>query len=131
MANLITNSGRALQTNLVSGLGGIAPKWMGLGSGTTAAAVTDTTLTTEYTTGTFTGYARVVTTPTRTTTSVTNDTISWVASWTLPSAESPAECGNFDQLALGGSLLDHSVFGAITGLGTGDVFQITKTLQYT
>ena len=129
MGNVMTNAGRAIQTNLVSGLGGIAPKWLAIGSGSTTAAVTDTALTTEYTTGTWTGYARFVTTPTRTTTSVTNDTITWSGSWTAGAAQTVAEAGNFDQLAVGGNMLIHGNFTGVA-LNSGDSITINITNQY-
>lgn len=130
MSAVITNAGRAIETNLVSGLGGTAPNYMALGSGTTAAAATDTTLGTEYTTGTWSAYARVHVTPTRTTTSVTNDTISWVGTFTAPASETVGECGLLDALTTG-NLAIHGVFASTSGLSNGDSITVTITEQYT
>ena len=126
MATLITNSGRAIVTNRVTGLGGTAPTYVGIGSGSTAAAATDTALTTEYVTGTWSGYARVNVTPTRTTTSVANDTASFSATFTAPASETVAECGNFDA-STSGNMFIHSVFTGVA-LSSGD--SITCTLTY-
>jgi hypothetical protein len=131
MAIVMTNSGRAVQTNLVSGLGGTAPNYIAIGSGAGTSAAADTTLFTEYTTGTWTGYARLNTTPTRGTTSVTNDTITWQsAAFTAPGAETVTNAGNFDQLASGGNCLIKGDFTGVV-LATGDTLTVKVTLQYT
>lgn len=128
MATLITNSGRAIETNLVSGLGGTAPNYIGIGSGAGTTAAADTTLFTEYTTGTWTGYARVNATPTRTTTTVTNDTIQWQATFTAPAAETVTNAGNFDA-STAGNLFDKGDFTGVA-LASGDSLQITIKHQF-
>lgn len=130
MATVVTNAGRAIQSNLVSGLGGTAPNFIAIGSGAGTAAAADTTLSTEYTTGTWTGYARLNTTPTRTTTSVANDTIQWQsAAFTAPGAETVTNAGNFDASTVG-NLLVHGDFSGIV-LATNDTLTLKITLQYT
>ena len=47
MANVFTNAGKAITTNLVSGLGGSVPKYIGWGTGAGTSNATDTTLFTE------------------------------------------------------------------------------------
>lgn len=129
MATLCTNAGKAIQSNLVSGLGGTAPNYVGIGSGTGTTAATDTTLFTEYTTGTWSGYARVNATPTRITTTVASDTIQWQATFTAPAAETVTNGGNFDA-ATGGNLLDKGDWTGVA-LATGDSIQLTIKHQYT
>jgi hypothetical protein len=129
VATVVSNAGRAIQTNLVSGLGGTAPNYIAIGSGAGTSAVADTTLFTEYTTGTWTGYARVNATPTRATTSVTNDTIKWSGSFTAGASQTVTNAGNFDASANGNML----VKGDFTGvaLANGDSITINISLQYT
>jgi hypothetical protein len=127
-ATVLTNSGRAIKTNLVSGLGGTAPNYVGIGSGSTTAVVADTALTTEYTTGTWTSYARAHPTPTRTTTSVTNDTINWSATFTAGAAQSVFEAANFDAVTAGGIFI-HGSFAAAVGLSSGDSITINMSQQ--
>lgn len=130
MATIMSNSGRQIQTNLVSGLGGTAPNYIAIGSGAGTAGVTDTTLFTEYTTGTWTSYARLNTTPTRGTTSVTNDTITWQsAAFTAPGAETVTNAGNFDAATVGNLLCKGDFSGIV--LATNDTLTIKVTLQYT
>lgn len=130
MAQVVTNSGRAIQTNLVSGLGGTAPNYIAIGSGAGTAAVADTTLSTEFTTGTWSGYARLNTTPTRGTTSVTNDTITWQSTnFTAPGSVTVTNAGNFDASTVG-NLFGHADFTG-QALQNGDAISIKITLQYT
>ena len=129
-ATVLTNGARGVQTNLISGLGGTAPNWIGIGSGSTTAAAADTTLTTEYTTGTWTGYARAHPTPTRSTTTLTNDTINWSATFTAGAAQSVFEAGSFDALSAG-NLFIHGSFAAAVGLSSGDSITINISEQLT
>lgn len=129
MATLCVNTGKAIQANRVSGLGGTPPSYIGIGSGTGTTAATDTTLFTEYTTGTWSGYARVNATPTLSTTSVTNDTINWQATFTAPAAETVTNGGNFDA-STAGNLFDKGDFTGVA-LASGDSLQLTIKHQYT
>jgi hypothetical protein len=126
---VVTNAGRAIQTNLVSGLGGTAPNYIAIGSGAGTSAVTDTTLFTEYTTGTWTGYARVNATPTRATTSVASDTIKWSGSFTAGAAQTVTNAGNFDASTNGNGLVKGDFAGV--ALANGDSITINISLQYT
>ena len=129
MATVVTNSLRAIETNLVSGLGGTAPTWVGIGSGAGTSAATDTALFTEYTTGTWAGYTRVAATVTRQTTTVANDTIKLSATFTAPASETVTNAGNFDASTAG----NIGVKGDFTGvaLASGDSLTVNDTLQYT
>lgn len=119
MANIFTNSGRAIATNLVSGLGGTIPHWLGWGVGTAAAAAADTALQSA------SAEARAVGTVSRTTVTVVNDTVSVVGTLTAASAQAITELGQFDALT-GGNLFIHSVFAAIN-VAVNDTVQFTQT----
>lgn len=127
MASVLANAGRAIMTNLISGLGGTAPDFLAIGSGAGTSAVGDTTLFTEYTTGTWTGYARVNATPTRLQTSVPNDTIKWIGSWTAGASQTVTNGGNFDASSAGNLYIK----GDWTGipLANGDSISLTITHQ--
>lgn len=127
-ATFCVNKGLSITTDLLIGSGSV-PKYMAIGSGTTEAAVTDTTLTTEYTTGTWTGYARVTGTATQQTTTSTDDTAQWVGSWTAPATETVAEAGNLDALT-SGNLFVHGNFTGVA-LSDGDTLQVTIQCVFT
>src|SRR5690348_5208370 len=118
-ANVLTNVMRSIETNLITGLGGTAPNYLAIGSGSTTATAADTALTTEYTTGTWTGYARQHPTPTRTTTTLTNDTMNYSGTWTAGAAQAVFEAGSFDA-ASAGSMATHSSFASAVNLASGD-----------
>lgn len=105
------------------------PKHIGIGSGAGTAAVGDTTLFTEYTTGTWTGYARVGNNGIQTTTSVSNDTVQWQSTFTAPSAQTVTNAGNFDA-ATSGNIHVHGDFTGIP-LNQNDTIQITVKVQFT
>lgn len=127
MANVLTNAGRAIATNLVTVLGGTAPNYMAIGSAAGTAAVADTTLFTEYVGGTWTGYARVNTTPTRITTSVTNDTAKWSGTFTAGAAQTVTNAGNFDAVTTGNLFIKGDFTGVV--LANGDSITINITWQ--
>ena len=132
-ATVLTNVGLEITSGLLvaagSGPGSAVPKYMAIGSGTTEASITDTTLTTEYITGTWSGYARVTGTATQQTTTETDDTAQWVGSWTAPASETVAEAGNFDASTTG-HIFVHGNFTGVA-LSDGDSLQVTITCQYT
>lgn len=105
------------------------PKFIAIGSGAGTSAVGDTTLFTEYTTGTWSGYARVGNNGIQATTSVSNDTVQWQSTFTAPASETVTNAGNFDALTTG----NLCVKGDFTGiaLNTNDTIQITIKIQYT
>lgn len=121
MAVAFTNAGAAIVTNRIIA-GGTAAKNIGWGTGTTAAAVTDTALQTEVAPTTAGG--RTVGTESRQTTTVTNDTYQ-VQGTVTQSAAGPVaitEAGLFDAVS-GGNMLLHAVFSAInTSLGESIAF---------
>lgn len=123
--NLITNVGHAACSGRLGNLGSYNPfTYIALGTGTTAAAVTDTALQTEITTG---GLARANATATQTTTNVTNDTLQLTYTWTASSAFAVTEEGVFDASSAG-HLLAHQVFSAVN-LASGDSISVTHSVS--
>ncbi len=123
--NLVTNAGFALNAGLLCGSGTpAAVTYIALGTGTTAAAVTDTVLQTEITTG---GLARSAATVSLVTTTVTNDTAQLLNTFTATASFAVTESGIFNA-ATGGTLFAHQVFSAIN-LVNGDNIQTTWKIQ--
>ena len=119
--NLITNVGHAGANGRMSNQGGYSPFiFLAIGTGTTAAAATDTALQTEITTG---GGARASATASQVTTTVTNDTTQLVHTWTFTSSFAVTEEGILDASS-SGNLLAHQVFSAVNVV-SGDSLQIT------
>jgi hypothetical protein len=130
MATVLTTAGKGVVTAHLTNVGTpVAPQYVAIGSGVTAAVVADTTLTTEYTTGTWTGYARVASTMTQQTVTAANDTAQFVASWTAGAAQTVAEAGNFSA-ATSGIIFVHGNFTGVA-LSSGDSLQVTITCQFT
>lgn len=114
LANVFVNAGAAIITNRII-QAGTAPKNIGWGTGTTAAAVTDTALQTEVAPTTAGG--RTVGTESRTTVTNTNDNYQVTGTVTQSAAGPVAitEAGLFDNVTAGNMLI-HSVFSAINTL---------------
>ncbi len=122
-ATVFTNAGRAVTTNLVSGLGGTVQKFIALGDGATGAsrtaAVADTALSSELTEGRATG------TPTRVTTNVTNDTFQTVGTVTASGSRAVDEAGTFDVVTTSSGNMGVSATFPVVNLLVGDSLQIT------
>lgn len=121
MAVAFTNVGAAVVTNRIT-QAGTAPKNIGWGTGTGAAAVTDTALGTEVAPTTAGG--RTVGTESRQTTTVTNDTYQVQGTVTQNQTGPVAitEAGLFDAVTAGNCLM-RAVFGSIsTSLGDSVAF---------
>lgn len=132
MATVLTTSGKGIVTGRM--IGGASPsqaepKFIGIGSGAGTAAVGDTTLSTEYTNGTWSGYARTSNAGTQTTISVANDTVQWTGTFTAPASETVTNAGNFDASTVG-NLCVHGDFTGVA-LNTNDSLQITIQIQFT
>ena len=124
-ANLVTTAGHGLISGRISGVGSpAAPSYMAIGTGTNAAAAGDTTLQTE---STGNGYDRMSATVTVVTTTVTNDTVNSVGSWTVSSAKAITEMGLLNAASVG-TLEVRNVFSAYN-LQSGDIFEITHKLK--
>ena len=112
LCNLVTNAGFAGASAIVGAIGTPDPYvYIALGTGTTAANVTDTTLETETAA---TGLARAAGTPSQTTTTVTNDTLTVIKTFTNGSGGSVAvtEAGLLNA-ASSGTLFARRVFSAV------------------
>lgn len=113
MANVVCDMGRNLTVNAVnqasSGSGSTVPKYIGIGSASGTSAATDEALFTEYTTSTWSGYARVAGTVTLTNTG-TNfgtqngishyDTLQVVGTFTAGAAQTVTNAALFDTSTL-------------------------------
>lgn len=101
-------------------------KFHGFGTGTTAATVGDTALTTELTT-------QYATANTRPTGSQSHSANTYTTAGTLSPTANVAitEWGLFTQAATGGgTLLDHQVFSAVNLVGNSDSLTVTYTLTF-
>lgn len=119
--NLITNAGKAEAAALLAGVDTpTAFGYIAVGTGTTAAAVTDTTLETETASA---GLSRAASTNSRVTTDVTNDTAQFLKSFTVTGTVAVTESGVLNAASTG-DLLCRQVFSAINVVN-GDTLQIT------
>lgn len=110
MSNLVTNVGFASFAKRFGGIGSVAAfTYIAIGTGTTAANVTDTALETEITTN---GGERENVTPTSTTTTVTDDTIVLSNTFTFTGSFALAEVGILNA-ASGGDLASRYVYSVI------------------
>lgn len=125
LATVFVNAGAAIVTNRII-QAGTAPKNIGWGTGTTAAAVGDTALQTEAAPTTSGG--RTVGTESRTTVSQTNDNYQVVGTVTAGSTLAITEAGLFDNVTAGNMLI-HSVFSAVNVV-SGDSIAFTFGLQF-
>jgi hypothetical protein len=123
--NLVTNVGHQGCASRLSNQGSFSPFVnIAIGTGTTAAAVTNTALQTEITTG---GGARKAATASLTTTNVSNDTVSLTAAFTFSSSFAVTEEGILDNAVSGGNLLAHQVFSPLS-VASGDSLTVTHTV---
>lgn len=125
IGNLITNAGFALAAGLLNGSGTpAAATYIAVGTGTTAAAVTDTALQTETATS---GLSRAAGTVSLVTTTVTNDTAQILKSFSVTGTVAVTESGVLNAASTG-TLLCHQVFTAINVV-SGDTLQVTWKIQ--
>jgi hypothetical protein len=130
MANILTNLGRAILSNRLSG-GGTEPKQIGWGTGGGTSSIMDTALFSEKaadltsSTGT-----RAVGTSSQQTTAVTNDTYQVTGTLTATGPGSVTNIGLFDNSSIGsGNLFLKGDFSAIA-LNAGDSIAFTFKLQF-
>ncbi|MBK9272873.1 MAG: hypothetical protein IPM48_14915 [Saprospiraceae bacterium] len=111
MSNLVTNAGKAAVAALINGATAIDPfDYIANGTGTTAAAVTDTALETESSSS---GLTRAQdASPTRDTTDVTNDTAVVTKAFSVTGSVAITECGLLNASS-DGILLARQVFAAV------------------
>jgi hypothetical protein len=126
VANVFANAGKAITTNRLIG-SGTQPGYGAWGTGAGTSAVTDTTLFTEDTTS---GYARAATTNTRTTTTVTNDTLQmvWTNTCLAGGGLTITNAGVFDASTTGNLFIKGDFTGVV--LANNDSIQFTGSLAY-
>ena len=122
MATLVVNTGRAIATNLISGIGGTVPKYVAWGTGAGTAGATDTTLFTE------SAEARTSGTVSRTTVTTTNDTFTVVGAIVATAGRVITNAGTFDA-STSGNLYVKGDFTSITLL-TSESIQFTVNVTY-
>lgn len=125
-ATVLTNAGKAIITNALTGVASV-PRHLAVGVGATGAArtaaITDTTLSSQ-------SGSRVGTnSPTRTTTATTNDTYNITQTFAATSSLAIDEAGIFDA-ASGGNLFISATF-PVVNLLDGDSIQVTASVQFT
>ena len=121
VSNLITNTGFAGVASRINGAGSEAAfTYIAVGTGTTAANVSDTTLETETAAS---GLSRAAGTASRVTTDVTNDTAQLLKTFTVTGTVAVTESGVLNAAAAG-VLLNRQVFSAVNVIN-GDSLQVT------
>jgi len=115
------DAGKAICSNLVSGIGGTVPRYVAIGTGAGPADSTATALTTEVET-------RNSGTVTRVTTTVTNDTLQVVGTITMTAGRALTEVGLFDASSAGNALILSGI--STINLLTGDSIQLTFKLKF-
>ncbi len=124
--NLVTSAGKA-QLALLAGDSSATPfTYLAVGTSSSAVAVGNTTLGAEITD---TGLARNAGTVTRTTTSVTNDTLSIAYTWTASGTKAIEEIGIFNASS-SGTMLSRALTGTKTVTNTEQLIA-TYTVQFT
>ena len=125
MSTVLTNAGKGVWTNRMKGAG-TELLYIGWGTGAGTAAIGDTGLFTEDTTG---GYVRATGTSTRVTTTTTNDTYQVVGTLTAGAGLTITNAGTFDA-STSGNIGVHGDFTGIV-LSTGDAITFTVKTQLT
>ena len=122
LENLIVNSGKALFASRLIGTAAAVTSHMAVGTGTTAAAVTQTALVTES--------ARVaLASTTNVTTAVTNDSVQYVANFPAGTGTAAlTEAGLFNA-ASAGTMVSRVVF-PVVNKGANDALSITWKIQF-
>jgi hypothetical protein len=125
ISNLITTAGKALVAGRINGSGSpAAATYIGVGVGTTGAAIGDTALETEkLVDGTTSATAHTSATVSLVTTDTTNDTAQLVATFAFTATLAITESGCFNASSTG-TLLCRQTFSAINVV-SGDSLQLT------
>lgn len=125
--NLITSAGKAAIAALIGNISSpTAFGYLAVGSSATAPAIGDTTLTAEISTN---GLSRAAVTPTQVTTTVTNDTIQFVKSFSVSGSSTVQEVGIFNA-SPSGIMLGHALTGGQSVVNT-NTFVVTYKVQFT
>jgi len=123
MATKLTQTGVQKMIDGIYGTSITAPTYIGWGTGSTAAAVTDTGLQTA------SAESRTNGTKSKVTTSFSNDTLQVVGTITSGSSQTISEAALFDA-STSGNCYVHGVFTGIA-LGNGESIAFTVTIQVT
>lgn len=123
--NTITNAGLAQIALLAGDVSAVPFTYLALGTGTTAAAATDTALETETSAS---GLERAAATVSRVTTTVTNDTLQLLKTFTSGATVAITECGIFNDASVG-TMLGRQVFSAVNVV-SGDSIAITYKVSF-
>jgi len=124
--NTITNAGKAEVANLIGNVSSpTAFTYLAVGTGTTAASATDTTLEAEITDS---GLGRASATVSRVTTTTTNDTLQLYKSFSVSGSKSITEAGVLNASSLG-TLLGRQVFSA-DSVVSGDTYNLTYKIVF-
>lgn len=122
--NTITNTGIAELANLAGNVSSPASfTYLAVGTNSTAVSASQTALVAEITD---TGLARASATASRTTTTVTNDTLNLVYEWTATGSKTIEEMGVFNA-ASSGTMLSRVLTGT-KSLTNGEKYSLTYTL---
>lgn len=125
ISNLTTTAGKAGVASRINGSGGAAAfTYIAVGTGTTAAAIGDTTLETELAAS---GLSRANATASIVTTDTTNDSARLVQTFTVTGTAAVTESGVLNASS-GGTLLARQVFSAVNVVN-GDSLQVTWTFD--
>ncbi len=123
--NLVVTTGKQAVAQQLGGTTTAPMTAVAIGTGTTAAADSDTALEAEITTD---GGARGAATVSNETTTTTGDTEKWIKTFSFTASFDVTEEGIFDNNTSGGTLLARQVFSAVS-VADGDSLQITHSIQ--
>lgn len=123
--NIITNAGLAQLALLAGDATAVPFTYLALGTSSTAVAATDTALGAEITD---TGLARAAATISRTTTTLTNDTLRATYTWTATGVKTIEEAGLFNASSAG-TMLGHKLTGTST-TANGDEVELTYDIKF-
>jgi hypothetical protein len=124
ISNIITNAGKAQVALLMGDASAVPFTYLAVGTSSTAVAATDTTLGAEIVD---TGLARAAATVSRVTTTVANDTLQLVYTWTASGSKTVEEAGIFNA-ASAGTMLGHALTGSQV-LSNGQAFTLTYQVK--
>ena len=119
----VVNTGRAIITSRLIGTATAVPLYVAWGTGGTAVALTDTTLTEP-------GEARTLGIGTQTTTTTTSDTLNVTGTVVATGTRTIAEAGLFTAVT-SGTLFVRGVLASTISLTTGDSIAFTFNVQIT
>ena len=123
MATVMTNTGFAAIAGLVGNTGSInALTYLAYGDGTTSAAATNTALKGSES-------QRESATVSRTTTTVTNDTLQLTKTFSITATETIAEVGGFNA-STAGTMFVRSVLSSARSVSSGDSYVCTLKIKF-